>query len=133
MDDNTPWIPTLPELLKELNGRLGWTQVAFADALGKDPSEVSKILSGRTARPQDFTLEAIAQAYQRAGLDVTLEQLVESRDAGRNNLSNPWNFPAHWVRLLIRIMAEDQEMQDWFYERWAADHERITTLLERRK
>ena len=29
------WIPSLPELLKEANARLGWTQVAFADALGK--------------------------------------------------------------------------------------------------
>lgn len=129
----TPWIPTLPDLLKECNGRLGWTQVQLADALGKDPSEISKIMSGKTARPQDSTLEAIAQVYRQAGLDMTLDRLAAARDAGRGNFPNPWDFPSHWVRLVMRIMAEDQNLQDFFYERWSNDMQRITTLLEQRK
>lgn len=133
MNENTTWIATLPELLKECNARLGWTQIQFAVALGKDPSDMSKILSGKTARPHDETLEAIARVYQQAGLDISLEQLVTSRDAARGGYANPYNYPPHWIRLMNRIMVESQDLQDWFFERWSHDHERVTTLIERQK
>jgi len=69
----------------------------------------------------------------QARLDISADQLAIARDAGRGNYPNPWDFPPHWVRLVMRIMAEDQELQDFFYERWSNDMHRITALLEQRK
>lgn len=133
MDENNAWIPTLPELLRETNARLGWSQVHFAAALGKDQSEVSKILSGKTQRPQDYTLQQIVDVYNRAGLEVTIDQLIAARDAGRGRLANPWGFQPHWIRLLIRVMAEDQQFADWVYTRWSSDLEQIFALLRARE
>jgi len=127
------WIPSLPELLKECNARLAWSQVAFADALGKDPSEVSKILSGKTMRPQDSTLFAIAGAYQRAGLDMSFDRLAAARDNGRTGQTNAFGIPDHWLRLVLRIMTEEQDVQDGLYELYSFEYERISSLLRRTK
>lgn len=128
MDEYQDYIPTLSEYLRECNARLGWSQVAFSERLGKDPSEVSKILSGKTQRPQDETLEKIARVYQQAGLQVDVERLIACRDAGRGR-QIPGDMPPHWFRLVARVMAERQELADFFYARWMNDYEQIVTLL----
>jgi transcriptional regulator with XRE-family HTH domain len=133
MDNNTAWIPTLPELLKEALARVGWTQIHFASAMGRDPSDISKILSGKTARPQNETLEDIARVLSQAGLEITRDELIAARDAPRNAYPNPYNYPLHWLRLMNRLMLNSPELVDWFFERWSADYERIITLLERQK
>ena len=127
------WIPSLPELLRECNARLGITQVAFADMLGKDPSEVSKILNGKTSRPQDATLMQIAAAYQRAGLDMSFDRLAAARDSGRAGQTNAFGVPDHWLRLVLRITTEDQDTQDTFFESFSYQYERFAALLRRSK
>lgn len=129
-NDYTEYIPTLPEYLRECNARIGLNQVAFAERLGKDPSEVSKILSGKTQRPQDETLARIATIYQQAGLEVDVERLIACRDAGRGR-QIPGDLPPHWYRLVGRVLAERQDIADWFYQRWAHDYEQVTALLRK--
>lgn len=126
--------PTLGQLLVQYNEMLSWRQSDLAKAVGKDTAEISRIVTGKHRRPQDFTLELIAQAYQRAGLQgVTRELLITARDNQDRPATNPWGLPHHWLRLVQSVLAHDQEFQDATYRKWSTDLRETAMLLSRKR
>lgn len=125
--------PSLGQLITQYNEMIGWKQADLAKAVGKDTSEISRIVTGKHRRPQDATLELISDAYQQAGLSaVTKDVLIAARDNQDRPVQNPWGLPPHWLRLLQNVMAYDQEFQDAMYRKWSSDLRETAMLLSRR-
>jgi len=118
-DDFQGPIPTLPQLLRQLNNSLGWRPADMAKFMRKDPGEISRLLNGRI-KPQDMTLEQLAEKYREAGLEgVTVELLKAARDLGGRVESTPYDIPAHWLRLIQYVLTFDQDFQDTIYRLWS--------------
>lgn len=106
--------PRLGELLVHLREQAGLSQIELADAIGVDQSLVSRIETGATRRPQRRTLMKIAQAFQEAGLQVTLEQLEMAAD--RPTPIGALGLDDRLVRIHDRVSSYPPELQDAFYD-----------------
>jgi transcriptional regulator with XRE-family HTH domain len=119
-------------LLEEYNAALGWTQIKLAEEVGKDVADINKIFTGITRRPHYTTLKRIAHAYQRAGLaNVTAELLEQARDREYLTESASDGIPPQWRRLIRRVLAHGEEVQDSFFRKWSLDFHETIVLMSR--
>jgi hypothetical protein len=133
-DKSIPLEPVLPlpRLLQQLNRALGWKSADMAKALKWDAATVSRWLNGKIPRPHDSTLEYVAEMYREAGLEhISANHLMMARDFGGKLISNPYDIPEHWLRLIQSVLSFDSEFSDMMYRKWSLDFEYSAKLAWR--
>ncbi len=109
-----PAVHRLPKLLIKLRDRVGWSQADLAEAIGVDPSLISRIETGATRRPQRRTLMKIADAFREAGLPVDVRHLEAAVDAGLP--AGAYELDERLLRIHDAVSTYPPEVQDVYYD-----------------
>jgi len=99
------------EIIRAALESLGWSQARLARESTVDEWTISQMLQGE-AKPQRATLERLASALHREGVNVSADDLVAGVQAASSRRRRLPAMPDSLIRMVSRWMLLPPESQD---------------------